>query len=153
QQAYQNYQAGKLPDADEQRLQQQITDQKQALRAQLASSGITDSTLLAGYDQQIENQAKLTRQSLLDARFATGNQAYDEWLKSTTQGQQLKAQGLQFAQEAFQSMMSNALGLGSEGMQPVEQSIALAIQSDTELSQQVSELIGNLAAAWAYQQA
>lgn len=153
QQAFLDYQNGKLPAADEQKLQADITRQKQELRQRLSSSGIQDSSILAGYDQQIDAQATQTRQDLLDKRFATGNQAYDEWLKSTTQGQQLKLQGQVFAQEAFQSMMNNALALGAEGMQPVMQSIALAIQSDQDLSQQVSDLIGNLASAWAYQQA
>jgi hypothetical protein len=150
QQAYQDYQSGKLPAADEQQLQNQVAAQKQELRQRLSQQGIADSSILAGYDQQVENQAMITRQQLLDARFATGNQAYDEWLKSTTQGQQLKLQGAQFASQALDTMLSESLGLGSEGMQPVESAVQLAIQSDQQLSQQVSDLLGNLAAAYAY---
>jgi hypothetical protein len=148
QSAYKDYQAGKLPQADEQRLADQTASQKQQLRARLGN--ITDSSILAGYDAQIDNQANINRQDLLDKRFATGNQAYDEWLKSTTEGQQLKLQGAEFASKALDNMLSQSLSLSAEGMQPVEASIQLAMQSDTQLSSQVNELMGNLAAAYAY---
>lgn len=150
QQAYTDYQNGTLPAGDEQKLQAQVTQQKQQIRQQLASQGITDSSILAGYDQSIDNQATMTRQNLLDARFATGNQAYDEWLKSTEAGQQLQLQGEQFASTALDNTLTQSLGLASEGMQPVEQAVQLAIQSDQQLSQQISDLIGNLAAAYSY---
>ena len=65
-----------------------VAAQKQQVRSVLQSQGITDSTILAAQDQQIDNNAAITRQNLLDQRFATGNAAYDEWLKSTTAGQQ-----------------------------------------------------------------
>lgn len=148
QQAYQNYQSGQLPQADELRLSQQTAAQKQELRARLGN--ITDSSILAGYDQQIDNQALMTRQQLLDARFQTGNQAYDEWLKSTTQGQQLKLEGAQFASKALDAMLEESLAVGTAGMQPVESAIQLAIQSDQQLSEQISQLLGNLSAAYAY---
>lgn len=152
QSAYQNYQAGKLPPADEQRLSDQMAAQKQEMRARLAQSGITDSSILAGYDQQIENQANINRQDLLDKRFATGNQAYDEWLKSTTEGQQLKLQGAQFASQALDQMLNESLALGAEGMAPITQAIQLKLQSDAALSAQVSQLMGNLASSYAYSQ-
>lgn len=151
QQAYQNYQSGTLPPADEQRLSDQVAAQKQQVAQQLASAGITDSTILAGQYAQIDNQATQTRQQLLDARFATGNTAYDQWLSSTTQGQALKADAAKFASTSLDQMLQQSLGLGSEGMQPIEESIQLQIQSNAALSQQVNTLMGNLAAAYAYQ--
>lgn len=151
QQAYQNYQSGTLPPADEQRIKDQVAQQQQQIRQQLASQGITDSSILAGYDQQIQNQADETRQQLLDQRFATGNQAYDRWLSTTQAGQQLQLQGQQYAVTSLDTMLNQSLGLTSTGMAPVAQSIQLAIQSDTQLSQQISDLIGNLSAAYAYQ--
>ena len=151
QQAYQNYQSGTLPPADEQRIKDQVAQQQQQIRQQLASQGITDSSILAGYDQQIQNQADETRQSLLDARFATGNQAYDRWLTTTQAGQQLQLQGQQYAVTSLDTMLNQSLGLTAQGMEPVAQSIQLAIQSDTQLSQQINDLIGNLSAAYAYQ--
>lgn len=150
QQAFQDYQAGKLPAADEQRLQQQMTSQKQQVRQRLASAGITDSTILAGQDQLIDDQSTQQRQQLLDARFATGNQAYDSWLKSTQAGQQLQLQGQQFASQAFEQMLNDSLGFSQAGMEPVASSIALAMQSDKELSDSITQLLGNLASAYAY---
>jgi len=150
QQAFQDYQAGKLPAADEKRLQDQVAAQKQAVRQRLQSSGITDSTILTSQDQLIDDQAMQQRQSLLDARFATGNQAYDQWLKSTEAGQQLQLQGQQFASQAFETMLNDALGFSQAGMEPVAQSIALAMQSDKDLSDSITQLLGNLASAYAY---
>lgn len=150
QQAYQDYQSGKLPQADEQKLNDQVAAQKQAVRQRLGSAGITDSTILAAQDQQIDNQAMQTRQSLLDARFATGNQAYDEWLKSTEAGQALKAQGYQFASTAFEQMLNDSLSFSTAGMEPISQAISLEIQSDKDLADSVNQLLGNLAAAYAY---
>lgn len=150
QQAFGDYKSGKLPAADELKLQQQVQAQKQQLRQTMANSGTTDSSVLLAYDQQIDNQAAITRQNLLDARFQTGSAAYNQWLNSTTQGIQVKALGAQFAQTAFQDMVKNALGLGGLGMAGLESAIALTIQSDEALSKEVSDLMGNLAAAYAY---
>jgi hypothetical protein len=150
QSAYQNYQAGKLPPADEQRLADQTAAQKQEMRQRLAGQGITDSSILAGYDQQIENQANINRQDLLDKRFATGNTAYDEWLKSTSEGQQLKLEGAKFAATSLDNMLQQSLSLGAEGMAPITQAIELKMQSDAALSAQVQQLMGNLAGAYAY---
>jgi hypothetical protein len=150
QQAFQDYNSGKLPAADEKRLADKVAGQKQELRQRLGTAGITDSTLLVSQDAAIDNAAEQERQSLLDARFATGNQAYDEWLKSTTQGQQLVVAGQQFASQSFESMLNDALGFSTAGMEPVAQAIALQIQSDKELSDSISQLLGNLAAAYAY---
>lgn len=151
QQAFQDYNAGKLPQADEDRLAQQVNAQKQQVRQVLAQRGITDSSVLTSQDQAIDAQAAQTRQQLLDSRFATGNQAYNSWLNSTQAGNQLKLQGQQFASQAFEQMMSDSLGLGQEGMAPVMQSIALAVQSDNELAQTMTDLLTNLASAYAYQ--
>lgn len=149
--AYQNYQSGTLPPADEQRLNDQVAAQKQQVAQQLASAGITDSTILAGQNAQIDNQAKITRQQLLDARFATGNQAYDQWLSATTQGQALQAEASKFAASSLDTMLTQSLNLSAEGMQPIEESIQLEMQSNNALSAQVNQLMGNLAAAYAYQ--
>lgn len=150
QQAFQDYQNGKLPPADEQRLQDKVAAQKQELRQRLGTAGMVDSTLLVSQDAAIDNAAMQERQSLLDARFATGNQAYDQWLKSTEAGQQLTVAGQQFASQAFEQMLNDALGFSTAGMEPVAQAIALQIQSDKELSESVSTLLGNLASAYAY---
>lgn len=153
QSAYKDYQAGKLPPADEQRLSDQTAAQKQEMRQRLSQQGITDSSILAGYDQQIENQSNINRQDLLDKRFATGNTAYDQWLKSTSEGQKLKLEGAQFASQSLDNMLNESLLLGSEGMAPITQAIQLQLEQNAALSGQVQQLMGNLAGAYAYQKA
>jgi hypothetical protein len=150
QQAFGDYASGTLPQADQLKLDQQVAAQKQQIAQQLSSSGMADSSVLSAYNQQIDNQALITKQGLLDARFATGVTAYNTWLNSTTEGIQLKNQGAQFAQSAFESMMNDSLALESQGMSGLTQAIALTVQSDNQLSQSVSQLMGNLAAAYAY---
>lgn len=150
QQAFADYSAGKLPEADELKMQQSVQAQKQQVRDMMSRNGITDSSILAGQDQQIDNQAKIARQDLLNQRFATGNQAYDEWLTGTRAGQQLQMQGQQFASQAFETMLQDSLQLGAEGMAPMSEAIALKIQSDAQLSQQINDLLGNLASAYSY---
>jgi hypothetical protein len=148
--AYQNYQSGTLPAADQLQLDNQVKSQKQQVAQQLASAGITDSTILAGQNAQIDNQAMITKQQLLDARFATGNVAYDQWLTATTQGQALQAEAAKFAATSLDNMLTQSLSLSAEGMAPIMQSIQLAIQSNAALSQQVNQLMGNLASSYAY---
>jgi hypothetical protein len=184
QQAYQDYQAGKLPPADEARLAQQAQAQKQELRQRLSTQGITDSSILAGYDSQIDTQTTMNRQQLLDARlasgnqayeewknatttgqalqiqgaqfantsldqrFQTGNQAYDQWLATTTQGQTLQREGAQFASQSLDTMLSESLGLGQAGMQPIEEAILLRMKSDSAMADQVANLLGNLTSAY-----
>lgn len=151
QSAFSDYSAGKLPQADELKLQQQVQAQKQQVRQQLASAGITDSTILAGQDQQIDNQASIMRQDLLDKRFATGNQAYDQWLKGTTAGQQTIQDGMKFASAALDNMMKNSLSFGALGMGATQAAIQQAMQTDQAYAAQVSELLGTLTSAYAYQ--
>lgn len=150
QDAFAQYSSGKLNDADELKLQQQVQAQKQQARDLLSRNGISDSSVLAAQDQQIDNQASVMRQDLLNSKFATGNQAYDSWLTGTREGQQLQMQGQQFASQAFETMLNDALGLGAEGMGPMSEAISLKINSDKELAQTVSELLGNLASAYSY---
>jgi hypothetical protein len=149
-QAFGDYSSGKLPQADEIKLQQQVAAQKQQIASQLGQAGMQDSSVLDAYNQQIDNQALVTRQNMLDARFQTGVQAYNTWLNSTVQGIAVKQAGAQFAETAFQDMMKDALELESAGMSGLTQAIALTIQSDNQLSESVSQLMGNLAAAYAY---
>lgn len=151
--AFANYNSGQLSTADETRLQQQIASQKQQVRSRLAASGITDSSVLDAQDQQIDAQATMTRQSLLNAQFATGNQAYDTWLTTTAEGQQLRVAGQQFASQQFEQMLNDAMGLGAEGMQPAMQAVQMQIQSNQQLSQTLNSLLGNLASAYSYSQA
>jgi hypothetical protein len=151
QQSFQNYQSGTLQPAQQAQLDQQIAAAKAELRQALGPNA--DSSTLATQDAQIDQQALITKQNMLNSQFQTGNQAYDTWMTSTQQGQQLILQGQQYAAQQLQQDLTNALQLGSEGMAPVEQSINMAISSDADLSNQVNQLMSNLAASWAYMQA
>jgi hypothetical protein len=146
-----DYQAGTLKPADQLALDQQTQAQKQQITSMLASQGIQDSSVAAAYTQQIDNQAAVTKQNVLNSYFATGDQAYNTWLNSTAEGIQVKTLGAQFAQTAFQEMLQASLGFGQIGMQGLETAIGLQIQSDTALSQQVGNLMQNLMAAYALQ--
>lgn len=151
QQSFSNYQSGTLQPAQQAQLDQQVAAAKAELRQTLGANA--DSSTLATQDAQIDQQALITKQNMLNAQFQTGNQAYDTWMSSTQQGQQLILQGQQYAAQQLQQDLTNSLQLGAEGMAPVEQSINMAISSDADLSNQVNQLMSNLAASWAYMQA
>lgn len=142
--------SGQLLPADQLALDRQTAAAKQQIAQKMSASGTADSSIAAGYNQQIDEAAAIQKQQQLNQYFATGNTAYNSWLQSTTQGAALMQQGAQFAQTSFQDMMQNALGLAGVGMSGLTQAIGLEIQSDNELSQSVSSLMANLAAAFAY---
>ena len=146
-----DYQAGTLKPADQIALDQQTQAQKQQIASMLSTSGIQDSSILAGYNQQIDNQAAVTRQNVLNSYFQTGESAYNTWLNSTAEGIQVKTLGAQFAQNAFQEMLQASLGFGALGMRGLETAIGLQIQSDQALSSEVGNLMQNLMASWALQ--
>lgn len=149
-QAFGDYQSGTLRPADQLALDQKVAAQKAQVRQSLSSMGITDSTILAAQDQQIDNQAIMTKQQLLDAQFATGNQAFSTWLKTTEDGMNMIQQGQMFAVTSLQQTFNNALNAGQTGMNPVIQSVQMEIAADAQLGTAVSDLLGNLAKAYAY---
>lgn len=151
QQSLGDYASGNLNPGDQQALDASVAAQKQQVAQQMANSGMVDSSVLSAYNQQIDNQALITKQNMLNNYFTTGNQAYNSWLTSTQQGSALIASGAQFAQSAFQDMMNNALGLEGAGMTGLTTAIGLIINSDTAIQGQVSQLMSNLAAAYSYQ--
>lgn len=108
-QNFTDYTSGKLKPADEVQLNQQVQSQKAQVASQLAASGNIDSSVQAAYNQQIDNQAAITRQSILNSYFTTGDQAYNSWLTSNTDAAQIKAQGAQFANSVFSQMLSAGL--------------------------------------------
>lgn len=151
-QAFGNYASGTLRPADQLALDQSVAAQKAQVRQNLSSMGITDSTILAAHDQQIDNQAVMTKQNLLDAQFATGNQAFSTWAQTTQAGQALILQGQQYAVTSLQQTLNNALNAGQTGMNPVIQSVQMQIAADAQIGTAVSDLMGNLAKAYAYSQ-
>jgi hypothetical protein len=147
--AFQQYQSGTLPAWQQTQLDQSVAAQKQQVAQSLASQGITDSSVLQAQYQQIDAQAAITKGQLNQQNFATGNQAYDSWLQSTTEGQQMQQQGLQYAAQSLQQDFANALGADSLGGQDVQSAVQLAVQSNTQLAEMMTNFMGSLATAYA----
>jgi hypothetical protein len=150
QQNFSLYSSGNLKPADQAALDQQTAAEKQQIASQLGAGGAVDSSVAAAYTQQIDTNAAIQKQNILNSYYTTGDQAYNSWLTSTAQGAQLMNEGGQFAQSTFNQMLTGALGLSDIGMQGLTTAIGLTIQSDTQLSQEVSTLMSNIAAAYAY---
>jgi hypothetical protein len=153
QQAFQDYASGTLSPGDQATLDAQVAAQKQQVAQQLASAGITDSTILAAQNQSIDNNALITKQQLLNQQFATGDQAYDQYLTTTQAGQSLILQGQQFASSQLQTYLSNAMAETNIGVGEMNTAITTAMQTDANYSAQVSQLLGTLTAAYAKSQA
>lgn len=144
------YSSGKLKPADQLQLDQQVAAEKAQVESKLGTGGAIDSSVALAYSQQIDNNAAITKQQILNSYFTTGNQAYNSWLTSTQEGAALMNQGTQFAQAAFAQEMNAALGLDQIGMNGLTTAIGLEIQSNTQLASEVSSLMSNMAAAYAY---
>jgi len=151
QQAFSNYSNGTLPPADQAALDAQVTSQKQQVAQQLASAGITDSTILASANANIDNQALITKQNLLNAQFATGNQAYDSYLTGTQAGQSILTTATQTADTTLQGELSASISSFGAGANVIMAGINTAMTTDAAYSAQVSQLMGTLAAAYAKQ--
>jgi hypothetical protein len=149
--AFANYASGKLSPGDQATLDAQVASQKQQVASQLASAGITDSTILAGQYAQIDNQALITKQSLLNAQFATGNQAYDSYLNGTNEGQAILTTATQTADTSLQNELNSAVSTFGAGANVITTGIQTAMAADANYSKQVSDLLGTLASAYAKQ--
>lgn len=145
-----DYQSGALKPADQQALDNQVASQKQQIASQLAASGNVDSSVLSAYYQQIDNQASITRQQVLNSYFQTGDSAYNSWLNANTQATQIKTLGAQFSQQTFQNMMSDALSAANVGDAALTQAIGLEVQSDSQLSSMIGNLMQGIATAFSY---
>jgi hypothetical protein len=108
-QAFTDYNSGKLKPADEIALDQQVSSQKQSVATMLAASGAADSSVLNAQYQQIDNNAAVTRQNILNSYFQTGNTAYNSWLNSNTDAATIMNQGAQFSNQVFTTMLQDAL--------------------------------------------
>lgn len=149
--AFQSYQNSQLEPAQQTQLDQQTAAQKQQVAQQLASAGITDSTILAAQYQNIDNNALITKQTLLNQNFQTGTAAYDQWLQATTEGQQTIQQGMEFASTSLNTELTNSMSEANIGIGEMNTAITTQMQTDQEYANQVSTLMGTLASAYAKQ--
>jgi trimeric autotransporter adhesin len=149
--AFAEYNSGKLNAADQTTLNQTVAAQKQQVAQQLASAGITDSTILAAQYQQIDNNAIVTKQNMLNNYFNTGSTAYNQWLTATTEGQQTIQDAQKFASSSLQTELANSMSEANIGMGEMNTAIQTQMTTDANYAAQVSTLLGTLATAYAKQ--
>lgn len=150
---FQDYNTSTLKPADQTQLTQTVQAQKSAVAQQLASAGITDSTILAGQYQQIDNQALVTKQTILDGYYNVGNQAYTQWLTATEAGQQEITNAQTFASTQLQSYLTQSMNEAGIGIAASTTAIQTQMQTDAQYAAQVSQLYGTLMNAYAKQAA
>jgi hypothetical protein len=144
-----NYQAGQLNPGQQQQIDAWTASAKQQLAQTLSSSGVSDSSVLASQNAAIDSQATQLKANLMAQNLQVGDQQYAQWLTSTQAGQQLQAQGAQYAVTSINDMLSQAVSLGQTGITPQLQAVQTAIQQDAALSANVSNLFKSLASAYA----
>lgn len=147
--AFANYQAGNLNPGQQQQIDAWTASAKEQLRQTLASSGISDSSVLASQDAAIDSQATQLKSNLMAQNLQVGDQQYSQWLTSTQAGQQLISQGAQYAATSLDTMLSQALQLGSLGSSIQGDAIKLGLQQDQILSNNVSNLMKSITSAYA----
>lgn len=108
-QNFTDYNSGKLKPADEMALSQQTASQKARVASMLGAAGDADSSVLAAQFQQIDNNATIQRQNVLNSYFQTGDTAYNSWINTNMQAAQIKSLGAQFANNVFANMLNEGL--------------------------------------------
>jgi len=143
----QKYASGQLNAADQASLDQQTAAAKAQLAQALGPN--VDSTTMATYMQQIDNQALITKQQMLNSYLATGNQEFDQWASTTEAGQATIMAGQQYAVTQIAQTFQQALEASSLGGSDIMQGIQLAVQSNTQIANALQSYMGNLAKAYA----
>lgn len=125
--AFSNYQSGTLSPADQASLNAMVTAEKQQVAQQLANSGGTDTSALDTADQQIDSNALIQKQNLLNAQFQTGQQALTQ------------------VQSTYTNLLSNALSSSEFGLGALSQGLNLQITQDAQITQSLNNLFGQIA--------
>jgi hypothetical protein len=121
------YSTGQLTSAQQTQLTQQNQAAKQNIRAQLESQGITDASVIAGYDQQIDSQTAITQQQLIQGNLQIGQTA------------------LSSVQNTYSTLLTQSIGSLGAGMGPLEDAINLTVQQNTNLANGLQTLFGQIA--------
>lgn len=150
---FSDYNTSTLKKADQLQLDQTVKAQKSQVAQQLASAGIADSTILAAQNQQIDDQALMTKQSILNGYYNVGNSAYTTWLTATEAGQQTIQDANKFASSQLQKYLETSMNEAAIGIAGATTAIQTQMQTDQEYAAQVSQLYGQLANAYAKQAA
>jgi hypothetical protein len=150
-QDFQQYQSGNLKAGDQAQLDQSVTQAKAQVLQSLGPN--VDSTVAATYMAQIDQQAQITKQQMLNSYFATGNQAFDSWLTGTQAGQQTIIQGQQWAVGQVDNLFQTAFGAGLTGMTPLMQAVQSTLQSNGQVANALQNFMANLTKGFALAQA
>ena len=151
QQLMTQYQSGQLNTADAAQLQQQVTAAKAQIAQALGPNA--DSTTLATYYAQIDQQADITKQSMLNSYLATGNQEFDQWATTTEAGQAAIQAGQQYAVTSIDTTFNQALSATGLGSQNISNAIAQTLQSNQQVANSLQSYMSNLTKAYAMSQA
>jgi hypothetical protein len=149
--AFADYNSGTLKAGDQAALDAQVASQKQQVAQQLSSAGITDSTILAAQYQNIDNNALIQKQTILNGYFDTGNSAYNSWLTATNDGKAAITAAQTYASTSLQTYLQNSMSEANIGMGEVNTAIQTQMTTDAAYAAQVSTLMGTLATAYAKQ--
>lgn len=124
-----SYGTGQLDPAQEQQVQDYITQQKQAVNAELAATGNTDtnSTEYQTRYQQIEDSASQMREQLIQGNTSIAEGA------------------LTAVQTTYSNLLNGALSSSEFGFSTDLAAVQTQIQSDTQLSGQLQQLFGAIA--------
>jgi hypothetical protein len=147
QQLMQQYQSGQLKPADQAQLDQQTTAAKAQLAQMLGSN--VDSTTMAMYSSQIDQQALITKQNILNSYLATGNAEFDQWLQTTEAGNQAVVAGQEFAVSQIDNTFEKALGAMSIGGTQMLAGISLGMQQNQQLATAFQNYMANLTKGYA----
>lgn len=121
------YNSGTLRPTDQQQVDNYVSQQRAMIDSQLAASGNTDSSAKDAAYQQIDNNAALLKQQLLQNDFTTGQQALTQ--VGTT----------------YNNLLNQALSESQFGFSTQEAAVQTQIASDTQLAASLNSLFGSIA--------
>jgi hypothetical protein len=121
------YTTGNLTDAQKQTVSDFVKQQRAMVDTQLAASGNTDSSARDAAYQQIDAKAAELSQSLIQGDIQIG------------------AAALTQVQQTYSTLLNQALSSSEFGLGAQEAAVTLQIQSDTQLSQSLNALFGEIA--------
>jgi hypothetical protein len=145
------FQSGNLLPADQAALNQSV--EAATAQAQQALGPNVDSTTMATYTAQIQEQALITKQQILNGYLATGNQEFDQWAQTTEAGQATITAAQNQAVQNIDQTFSEAFAASATGQSPIMQAIQDTIQSNTQIANALQSYMGNLTKAFALQKA
>lgn len=146
--AFANYQAGQLQPGQQAQIDAWTASAKQSLAQSLATSGISDSSILASQDAAIDSQATQLKANLMAQNLGIADQQFTQWLTATQAGQQLQASGAQYAATSVNNMLTTGLQFEQAGIAPQTNAVQTAINQNAALSTNVSNLMKSLAGAY-----